>query len=199
MITEFGHFALILAFMVALLQSSLPLIGASLNRHGLMAFAMPAATAQFVLVLAAFGALTHAFVTSDFSVQLVVLNSHSLKPMIYKISGVWGNHEGSLLLWILILALFGACAAWFGQNLTPTFRARVIAVQGMIGASFLAFCIFTVKPVPTCGARALGRTGFEPLVAGPRFGVSSPVFIFGVCGPFYGVFLCCCGPDRRAC
>ena len=77
MITEFGHFALILAFMVALLQSSLPLIGASLNRHGLMAFAMPAATAQFVLVLAAFGALTHAFVTSDFSVQLVVLNSHS--------------------------------------------------------------------------------------------------------------------------
>ena len=107
MITEFGHFALILAFTVALLQSSLPLIGASLNRHGLMAFAMPAATAQFVLVLAAFGALTHAFVTSDFSVQLVVLNSHSLKPMIYKISGVWGNHEGSLLLWILILALFG--------------------------------------------------------------------------------------------
>ena len=182
MITEFGHFALILAFMVALLQSSLPLIGASLNRHGLMAFAMPAATAQFVLVLAAFGALTHAFVTSDFSVQLVVLNSHSLKPMIYKISGVWGNHEGSLLLWILILALFGACAAWFGQNLTPTFRARVIAVQGMIGASFLAFCIFTSNPFLRVAPVPLDGQDLNPLLQDPGLAFHPPFLYLGYVG-----------------
>ena len=115
--------------MEALLHSSLPLIGASLNRHGLMAFAMPAATAQFVLVLAAFGALTHAFVTSDFSVQLVVLNSHSLKPMIYKIA-VFGATTRVFAALDPDPCPFGACAAWFGQNLTPTFRARVIAVRG---------------------------------------------------------------------
>ena len=182
MITEFGHFALILAFMVALLQSSLPLIGASLNRHGLMAFAMPAATAQFVLVLAAFGALTHAFVTSDFSVQLVMLNSHSLKPMIYKISGVWGNHEGSLLLWILILALFGACAAWFGQSLTPTFRARVIAVQGMIGAAFLAFCIFTSNPFLRVAPVPLDGQDLNPLLQDPGLAFHPPFLYLGYVG-----------------
>src|SRR3546814_15450203 len=80
----------------------------------------------------------HAYVTSDFSVINVVENSHSAKPLLYKVTGVWGNHEGSMLLWVLILALFGAMVAWFGRNLPPTLRARVLAVQGMIGVGFLA-------------------------------------------------------------
>ena len=102
----------------------------SLANAALMAVAEPAAVIQLLLIALAFGALTYAFVTSDFSLRLVVLNSHTDKPMLYKVSGVWGNHEGSLLLWVLILALFGASAAIFGGNLPATLRARVLAVNG---------------------------------------------------------------------
>ena len=105
MITELGHFALILAFGVAIIQMVVPMIGAYKRWPGWMAVAEPAAGAQFVLTALAFGALMWAFVTSDFSLRVVVLNSHSLKPMLYKISGTWGNHEGSMLLWVLILSL----------------------------------------------------------------------------------------------
>ncbi len=105
MIVELGHFALVLALAVALVQTVLPLIGAQKNWAGFMAVAAPAATSQVLLVAFSFGALTYAFLTSDFSVALVVGNSHTAKPLIYKISGVWGNHEGSLLLWVLILAI----------------------------------------------------------------------------------------------
>ena len=130
MIIEFGHFALILAFLVTCVQAVAPLVGAHTNRYGLMALASPAATAQVTLLAASFAALTYAFVTSDFTVRLVVLNSHSLKPMLYKISGVWGNHEGSMLLWVLILALFGAFAAWFGNNLPQKLKAQKFARIG---------------------------------------------------------------------
>jgi cytochrome c-type biogenesis protein CcmF len=118
MIVELGHFALILAFAVALVQTIVPLVGAHKGWPGLDGRGGTRGHAQFLLVAFSFAALTWAFVTSDFSVAGGV-NSHTLKPMIYKISGVWGNHEGSLLLWVLILALFGACAAWFGGNLPP--------------------------------------------------------------------------------
>lgn len=110
MITELGHFALILAAVLGVVQTIVPLIGAHKGWRGWMAVADPAATVQFLLVAASFIALTHAFVVSDFSLRLVVANSHSDKPMLYKITGVWGNHEGSMLLWLLILVLFGACA-----------------------------------------------------------------------------------------
>src|SRR3546814_5509937 len=105
MIVELGHFALILALAAALLQGSLPMIGAARGDAAWIAVARPAAFAQLVLIVIAFGALTHAYVTSDFSVFNVVQNSHSAKPLLYKITGVWGNHEGSMLLWILILAV----------------------------------------------------------------------------------------------
>ena len=108
MIVELGHFALILAFVVACLQAVLPLIGAQRNDPVLMAVAGPAATVQFLLVAVSFAALTYAFVTDDFSLVLVVNNSHTLKPMLYKVAGVWGNHEGSLLLWVLALSLYGS-------------------------------------------------------------------------------------------
>ena len=113
MLNELGHFALILAFGVAIVQMVIPMIGAQRNSPALMAVAEPAANVQLLLIAFSFAVLTVGFVTSDFSLELVVENSHTLKPMLYKISGVWGNHEGSMLLWVLILTLFGACAAWW--------------------------------------------------------------------------------------
>ena len=104
MITELGHFCLILAMLVAFLQCVIPFLGTRKNSYGMMNFGATAANLQFALLALSFAALTHAFITSDFSVRLVALNSHSLKPLLYKISGVWGNHEGSMLLWVLILA-----------------------------------------------------------------------------------------------
>lgn len=138
MLVELGHFALVMAFVVAIAQTVLPLWGAQMGKRALMAVGEPAALVQLVLIAFSFGALTYAFVTSDFSLKVVVANSHTLKPMLYKVSGVWGNHEGSMLLWVLILALFGAAAALFGSNLPDTLRARVLGIQGSIGLAFLA-------------------------------------------------------------
>ena len=126
MIVETGHFALILALLVAALQGTLPMIGAHRRDASLMAIAAPAALLQLALVTFSFATLTWAFVTSDFSVLNVAQNSHTAKPMIYKIAGVWANHEGSLLLWVLILALFGSAVAAFGANLPPALKARAM-------------------------------------------------------------------------
>ena len=117
MIIELGHYALVLALATVIVQSVLPLIGTIRNDRSLMAVAPAAALAGFMLVLFSFVVLTFAYVVSDFSVANVWENSHSLKPMIYKISGVWGNHEGSMLLWLLILVFFSALVATFGANL----------------------------------------------------------------------------------
>ena len=182
MIVEFGHFALVLAFGVALVQSIVPMWGAHRQNAALMAVAEPAAIIQFVLVLISFGALTYAFVTSDFSLSLVVLNSHTLKPMLYKISGVWGNHEGSLLLWVLILALFGACAAWFGNNLPPSLRARVISVQGMIGVAFLMFMLFTSNPFLRLEIPPLDGQDLNPLLQDPGLAFHPPFLYLGYVG-----------------
>jgi cytochrome c-type biogenesis protein CcmF len=141
MIVELGHFALVLAFAVALIQTIVPLIGAQRRHAQWMAVAEPAAMVQLLLLAFAFAALMHAFIVSDFSLAVVVANSHTLKPMLYKVAGTWGNHEGSLLLWVLILALYGAAVAVFGNNLPATLKARVIGVQGMIGVAFLAFML----------------------------------------------------------
>ncbi|MDO7664575.1 MAG: heme lyase NrfEFG subunit NrfE, partial [Loktanella sp.] len=117
MLNELAHFALILALGVALIQMILPMIGAATGRRSWMAVAEPAATTQVVLVSFSFGVLMWAFIQSDFSLAIVYNNSHTAKPLIYKISGVWGNHEGSMLLWVYILTIFGASAAWFGGGL----------------------------------------------------------------------------------
>jgi cytochrome c-type biogenesis protein CcmF len=137
MIPEIGHFALILALLVALAQGTVPMLGAARGRADWMALAGPTAVLQLVLMLTAFLALMQAYVVSDFTVLNVAQNSHTSKPLIYKISGVWGNHEGSMLLWILILALFGAAVALFGGNLPATLKARVLAVQAWIAIGFL--------------------------------------------------------------
>ncbi|WP_103334147.1 heme lyase CcmF/NrfE family subunit [Pseudotabrizicola formosa] len=182
MIVEFGHFALVLALAVALVQTVVPLWGAYRRNAALMAVAEPAAMIQFVLIAASFAALTYAFVTSDFSLVLVVQNSHTLKPMLYKISGVWGNHEGSLLLWALILALFGACAAWFGDNLPPTLKARVIAVQGSIGVAFLMFMLFTSNPFLRLEVPPLDGMDLNPLLQDPGLAFHPPFLYLGYVG-----------------
>ena len=182
MITEFGHFALTLAFFVALLQSIAPLIGAHLNHYGLMAFARLAAVTQFFLLIGSFGAIIHAFVTSDFTLRLVVLNSHSLKPMLYKVSGSWGNHEGSMLLWVLILSLFGAFAAWFGQNLTDSFRARALAVQGGIGFAFIGFILFTSNPFERVDFPPFDGQDLNPLLQDPGLAFHPPFLYLGYVG-----------------
>jgi len=182
MLAELGHFALILAFAVALLQAVVPLWGAARRNAGLMALAEPAANAQFLLIGFSFAALTYAFVTSDFSVALVTANSHSAKPMLYKITGVWGNHEGSMLLWSLIVALFGAAVAWFGTQLPATLKARVIAVQGMIGAAFLAFLLFTSNPFLRLAVPPLNGQDLNPLLQDPGLAFHPPFLYLGYVG-----------------
>jgi cytochrome c-type biogenesis protein CcmF len=182
MIVELGHFTLILALAVALVQSTIPLIGAQKRWAGWMAVAGPAATLQFLLIGFSFAALTYAFVTSDFSLRLVVLNSHTLKPLIYKISGVWGNHEGSLLLWVLILALFGASAAWFGGNLPVALRARVLAVQGMIGVAFLLFLLLTSNPFLRLAEPPFDGEDLNPLLQDPGLAFHPPFLYLGYVG-----------------
>ena len=182
MIVELGHFALILAFLVACVQAVVPLIGAHQRWPGWMAMAEPAANAQFMLTAFSFGALTYAFVTSDFSVALVVQNSHSLKPMIYKISGVWGNHEGSMLLWVLILTLFGAMAAWFGGNLPPTLKARVLAVQSSVAVAFFAFIIFTSNPFIRMSVPPFDGQDLNPLLQDPGLAFHPPFLYLGYVG-----------------
>jgi cytochrome c-type biogenesis protein CcmF len=182
MIVELGHFVLILALFVALIQTVMPLVGAHKNWTGWMAVGEVAASVQVLLVGASFAALTYAFVTSDFSVALVVHNSHTLKPMLYKISGVWGNHEGSLLLWSLILAVFGASVAWFGSNLPPTLRARVLGVQGSIGVAFLAFMLFTSNPFLRMAMPPFNGEDLNPLLQDPGLAFHPPFLYLGYVG-----------------
>ncbi len=182
MINELGHFCLILAFMVACFQSVVPLIGAHKRWPGWMAVAEPAATVQFVLTALAFAALTWAFVNSDFSLRLVWLNSHTDKPMLYKITGVWGNHEGSMLLWVLIVALFGAFAAWFGQGLPPGLKARVLSVQAMVGVAFFAFIIFTSNPFLRLEVPPFNGQDLNPLLQDPGLAFHPPFLYIGYVG-----------------
>ncbi|MEM9969992.1 MAG: heme lyase CcmF/NrfE family subunit [Pseudomonadota bacterium] len=182
MFVELGHFALILAFAVACAQMVMPMVGAWRGWRGWMAMAEPAASLQFFLLAFSFAALTYAFVTSDFSVRLVVSNSHTLKPMLYKVTGVWGNHEGSMLLWCLILALFGALAAWFGGNLPETLRARVLAVQASIGVAFLAFLIFTSNPFLRLSNPPLDGRDLNPLLQDPGLAFHPPFLYIGYVG-----------------
>ncbi|MBT7648172.1 MAG: heme lyase CcmF/NrfE family subunit [Rhodospirillaceae bacterium] len=182
MIPELGHFALILAFCAALVQGSAPLWGAWRGHAGLMALAPGAALAQAVLILIAFAALTWAHVVSDFSVQNVFENSHSLKPMLYKVSGVWGNHEGSLLLWVLILALFGLAVAFLGGNLPVTLRSRVLAVQGLIAVGFLAFSLFTSNPFLRLDPAPLDGQDLNPLLQDPGLAFHPPFLYLGYVG-----------------
>lgn len=145
MIPELGQFSLILAFATALLLGSYPLLGAKWGL-GMMSAARPLAYAQFLLLLLSFLCLTWAFIDNDFTVQYVATNSNSLLPLAYRISAVWGAHEGSLLLWVLTLGGWTAAVAMFSRRLPLDAVARVLGVLGLISVGFTAFVLFTSDP-----------------------------------------------------
>lgn len=182
MIVEIGHFALVLALFVALVQSVVPMVGAARGHGAWMAVGSPAAVLQVTLMAVSYAALTHAYLVSDFSVLNVATNSHSAKPLLYKITGVWANHEGSMLLWVAILALFGAAVAVFGRNLPPALRARVLSVQGMIGLAFIAFILFTSNPFERLGPAPLDGRGMNPLLQDPGLAFHPPMLYLGYVG-----------------
>ncbi len=182
MIPEIGHYALVLALLLAIVQSVMPLVGAARGNVAWMEVGRPAAYGQLLMVTVAFGALMWAYIVSDFSVLNVAENSHSLKPMLYKISGTWGNHEGSLILWVLMLALFGAAVAWFGGNLPPTLKARVLAVQGMIGVGFLLFTLGTSNPFIRLDPAPLDGQDLNPLLQDPGLAFHPPFLYLGYVG-----------------
>jgi cytochrome c-type biogenesis protein CcmF len=182
MIAETGHYALILALGVAIVQMVLPVIGTRFRDPQLTAVAVPAAQAEFLLVGIAFIALMTAYVTSDFSVLNVWQNSHSAKPLIYKISGVWGNHEGSMVLWVLILALFGAAVATFGNNLPRQLQANVLAVQGSIAVAFLLFIILTSNPFIRVDPAPFDGQGLNPVLQDPALAFHPPFLYAGYVG-----------------
>src|SRR5580700_11381286 len=182
MITEIGHFALVLALCVAVLQATLPLYGAARGEAALIAWARPAALAQFLFVAIAFGALMHAYAVSDFSLANVAANSNSLKPLLYKLSGVWSNHEGSMLLWVFILALFGAAVALFSHNLPPQLRARVLAVQATIGVGFLLFILLTSNPFLRLWPTPADGAGLNPILQDRGLAFHPPCLYLGYVG-----------------
>ncbi|WP_295559260.1 heme lyase CcmF/NrfE family subunit [uncultured Hyphomicrobium sp.] len=182
MIIEIGHFALILALLVAAAQMIVPAWGAQKRDRRLMAFGEPAALSQLALILISFLALMHAYVTSDFSVANVAANSHSSKPLIYRISGVWGNHEGSMLLWVLILAVFGAAVAVFGNNLPATLKANVLAVQSSVAVAFLLFILITSNPFERLDPAPFDGNGLNPILQDPALAFHPPFLYMGYVG-----------------
>ena len=182
MISEIGLVALTLALMTALVQSVAPMWGASRGRPALMQAGASAAIVQLLLIAFAFACLVWAFAVSDFSVRVVATNSHTLKPLFYKITAAWGQHEGSMLLWVLVLALFGAAVAAFGKDLPATLKARVLGVQGLLGATFLAFVIFTSNPFARLTPAPLEGMGFNPLLQDPGLAAHPPTLYLGYVG-----------------
>jgi cytochrome c-type biogenesis protein CcmF len=179
---EFGHYALVLALALALVQGIVPLWGAHTRDATLMGVAGSTAMAQLVFVAASFAALTACYVASDFSVENVVQNSHSTMPLIYKYTSVWGNHEGSMLLWVLILALFGALVALFGGNLPDTLRANVLAVQAWIAVAFYIFILMTSNPfLRIAQAPAEGRD-LNPILQDLGLAIHPPLLYLGYVG-----------------
>jgi cytochrome c-type biogenesis protein CcmF len=181
-IAESGHYALVLALALALIQSTVPLVGARWRDSALMNVARSTALAQLLFVAASFAALVTLHVTSDFSVVNVFENSHSLKPLIYKITGVWGNHEGSMLLWVSILALFGGMVAAFGNNLPLSLRAHVLAVQAWIASAFYLFILVTSNPFLRIVNPPIEGRDLNPVLQDIGLAVHPPMLYLGYVG-----------------
>nr|WP_255783694.1 heme lyase CcmF/NrfE family subunit [Lysobacter chinensis] len=179
---ELGQIALLLALLVAVLQGALPLLGAQRGLATWMAVARPAAYAQLALVGIAYAILTHAFVVQDFSVAYVAQHSNSLLPLVYRYTAVWGSHEGSLLLWVLVIALWTAAVALFSRRLPETVIARVLGVLGIVAAGFLAFLIFTSNPFTRLLPAALEGRDLNPLLQDPGMVIHPPMLYMGYVG-----------------
>jgi len=181
-IAESGHYALVLALGLALIQSIVPLIGARLRDAALMDVARSTALAQLLFVGASFVALVMLHVNSDFSVANVYENSHSMKPLLYKITGVWGNHEGSMLLWVAILALFGGLVAAFGNNLPLSLRAHVLAVQAWVASAFYLFILVTSNPFLRIASPPIEGRDLNPVLQDIGLAVHPPMLYLGYVG-----------------
>ena len=182
MIPELGHYALVLALALGLIQSVAPIVGAQTRDTALMRLASSTAVAQFVLIAFSFAALVLCYVTSDFSVATVFENSNSQMPFIYKVSSVWGNHEGSMLLWVLILSLFGALVALFGSNLPATLKANVLAVQSWIASTFYLFILLTSNPFLRLPQAPLEGRDLNPILQDPGLAMHPPLLYLGYVG-----------------
>ena len=182
MIPELGHYALVLALALGLVQSVVPVIGARKHDGVLMRLANSTALMQFFFVALSFAALTACFVTSDFSVSVVFENSHSQMPLIYKFTSVWGNHEGSMLLWVLILALFGALVAAFGSNLPLTLKALVLAVQSWVASAFYLFILLTSNPFVRLQPAPFEGRSLNPVLQDPGLAIHPPLLYLGYVG-----------------
>src|SRR5579871_4577185 len=182
MAPEVGYFALLLALFVSLVQSATLFVAARRHDLAIAAFADQAALGQFLFLAVAFASLIYVFVTSDFSVEVVAANSHTAKPLLYKIAGVWGNHEGSMLLWVLILSLFGAAVALFGRNLPDRLRINVLAVHGMVGFCFLAFVALTSNPFARLAQAPDNGDGLNPILQDPGLAIHPPFLYLGYVG-----------------
>ncbi len=182
MIPEIGHFALSLALIVAIVQSVLPTIGIKMGYANWISIARPAAITQFALVAVAFAALTYAFVTSDFSVKLAAIHSNSQLPMLFKVSGVWGSHEGSLLLWAFLLALWTLAVALFSNSMPKQIQAQVLAVMGMISIGFLLFMLLTSNPFDRLYPTPLEGRDLNPLLQDFGLAIHPPMLYMGYVG-----------------
>ncbi|QDF99498.1 c-type cytochrome biogenesis protein CcmF [Azoarcus sp. DD4] len=182
MIPELGHFSLVLALVLALVQAVVPLVGAHRNRLALMAVARPAAQGQFFFVALSFALLTWAFVVNDFSVQYVAMHSNSATPLAYRITAVWGSHEGSLLLWGLTLALWTVAVTVFSRHLPEAFVARVLGVLGCISVGFLAFTLITSNPFERLLPGAPEGRDLNPLLQDPGMIIHPPLLYMGYVG-----------------
>ncbi|HEX5776386.1 MAG TPA: heme lyase CcmF/NrfE family subunit, partial [Caulobacteraceae bacterium] len=182
MAAEIGHLALILAFALAFVQGVAPLWGAQRGEPRLMALGRAAAGLQMGFVTLAFASLAAAYLYMDFSVELVAKHSHSTQPAVYRFAATWGSHEGSMLLWVLILALCGGAVAKFGGTLRETLQARVLGVQGLIGAAFLGFLLFTSNPFARLDPAPLEGTELNPLLQDPGLVAHPPMLYLGYVG-----------------
>ena len=182
MTPELGHFALVLALGLALIQSIVPVIGVHRRDGSLMRLASSTALAQFVFVALSFLALTACYVTSDFSVATIYENSHSMMPLVYKFTSVWGNHEGSMLLWVLILSLFGALVALFGNNLPAALKAHVLAVQSWIACAFYLFILLTSNPFLRLAPAPFEGRDLNPILQDIGLAIHPPLLYLGYVG-----------------
>ncbi len=182
MIPEIGHFSLILALCVAVVLSIVPMVGSFTGVQSWMALARPAAQVQALLVAISYGVLTHAFLTHDFSVKYVASTSNQSLPLIYRISGVWGSHEGSLLLWMLILALWGAAVSVFSRAVPLQMLARVLSVMGMISVGFLLFMLFTSNPFDRLLPAPPDGQSLNPLLQDFGLAIHPPMLYMGYVG-----------------
>ena len=182
MLPEIGHFALVLALMVAIVQSVFPILGAATNNAQWIAMAKPTARAQLLCLIVSFVCLTASFLASDFSVLYVASNSNTLMPVIYKVSAVWGAHEGSLLLWVLILAIWAYLVSVFSKGISAVMLARVLSVMGMIGVGFLLFTLLTSNPFERLFPIPLEGKTLNPLLQDPGLAIHPPMLYMGYVG-----------------